>query len=203
MLLSASGAIRALQGSVYQAAREQLRGAGRHMTDSRPAAEVMTALYRRKIAAEHLDRTLAPVLSEVASGCTEPCMEERRAWCYLTADASLERKEKPALLSFFAVSFDSTTGVAFVELVASGTAAGLEAGLLTLVRFGPSLRAVTLHIARANQLGQSSRTLDRERRSLEALHDLRVPLVCSAAGSVGGSALALRRQKVPRRRSST
>ena len=177
MLLSAGSAISALQGSVYQAARKQLRVAERHMA----------ALYRRKIAAAHLDRLPAPVLSEVASGCTELCMEERhRSFC-LSADALLQCKDKPALLPAVSiVSFDSTTGVAVVKLASIGIEPVIEAGLCTLVRFRPSLRAITLHIARPNQVGQSSRTVDRERRALEALQGLSVPIVREAAGNVGG-----------------
>ena len=105
MLLSAGVATSALQGSVFQAASEQLRVTGRGMA----------ALHQRKIAAAHLDRSLAPVLCEVAGGCTGFCMEERRMQCCFAADASLECKEKPAV-SFTSFSFDSTTGVAVVEL---------------------------------------------------------------------------------------
>ena len=90
------------------------------------------------------------------------------------------------------LSFDEATGVAAVELDAFDLVTTLEAALRLLVRLRSAVRAVAFHIAESSPpcARFPARTLEQIDQTLDTLHGLGLPTVCSADGNVCGTGLA-------------
>ena len=166
---------------VDHAAHENLRLAARPM---------ITLAQRDCLGA---DRTPTWSRVELAGSAVELRVQEQRLWCCCLEAASVceanvlwNHAPSPAVLSF-----DEATGVAAVELDGSDLVPALEAAPRLLLRLGPVVRAVALHIAGNSwPLARlSSRTLERAGHALDALHG--VPVVCSADDNVCGAGSAM------------
>ena len=142
-------------------------------------------------------------LSSFQVAGTEFRSEEHRVQRRFVDDALPVRVAKARCvdaLPDIVLSFDRATGVACVNFEASCTSRAFEASLHVLLRFGPTLRAVVLHVisqlggsARKLQLGRSARARESLSRVSEVVHALSVPVVvvCSAVfdDRIGGSGL--------------